>query len=76
MKCVGYRGIFRLPSIGNIGGRPVDRHFIALVDARARAIVRACERARDDTGTGKVSIDPRQMKLEDIDGSTKTESKG
>lgn len=54
--CVGYRGIFRLPPVGKMGGRPMDRQYMLDVEKRARAMQRACGRSRkkkEQKGAGK-----------------------
>lgn len=44
--CVGYRGIFRLPPVGKLGNRPMDRQYMQDVEKRARAMQLACGRSR------------------------------
>jgi len=49
--CTGYRGIFTTKPIGYLGGRRMDRQYMLDVEARARALRRACRPIRREGRT-------------------------
>lgn len=51
--------VFKLPRVGLVGGRPVDRTWMEAIEARARRLEAACRYVPEETG----EVDDRQLLL-------------